>query len=137
MADYAIIKGLISLTDKLLSIFGKFQKAKRDQRDRVAFYCEQISDTLSEAYESLERGEIPHGCCSSMDSYMHHLREVLAETLSKEEYEDLRDVLAVAYHVEYIDRELEELNRKGSKYAELDIAAGKFKAISDKLRATN
>lgn len=135
MSEYAIIKGLISLTDKLLSIIGMFKKANRDQRERVARYCEQVSDTLSEAYQALERGSIPHGCCAAMDSYMQNLRVVLAETLSEDEYEDLRDVLAVAYHVEYLDREIKEPLREESKYAELDIAAGKFKAVAEKMRA--
>jgi hypothetical protein len=136
MSEYAIIKGLLSLTEKLLSITGRFKKAKRDQQDRVAQYCEEISSTLSKAYKELEKGRIPHGCCSAMDNYMRNLRIVLAETLSKEEYEDLRDVLAVAYHVEYLDHEITEPLREGSKYAELEIAAGRFKAIAGKIRAT-
>lgn len=136
MTESPIIKGLIFLTDKLLSRLGILEKSRRDQRDRVAAYCEGIADTLSEAYRSLESGIIPHGLCAQMDRYMHDLRSVLEESLSDAEFRDLRDVLAVAYQVEHIDRELPPPKRVGSKYAELDIAAGKFRAIAEKLKAT-
>ena len=136
MPESPIIKGLILLTDKLLSRLGLLEKAKREQRDRVATYCASIADTLSQAYRTLESGIIPHGLCAQMDRYMHDLRCVLEESLSEAEFRELRDVLAVAYQVEHIDRELPAPKKDGTKYAELDIAAGKFRAIADKLKAT-
>ena len=67
---------------------------------------------------------------------MKDMKDVLGKILSPEDYEELHDVLSVAYHVEYIDRELKESDRPGSKYAELTIASGKFTAIANKIRAT-
>ena len=131
-----IIKGLMFLADKLFSLSDTIKKSRRNQKDRVAEYCERISDTLTQAFKELEKGIIPHGLCAQMDSYMRDLKSVLKDTLSDDEYNDLREVLQVAYEVEHIDRELQNPPRKGSKYAELDIAAGKFRAVADKIRAT-
>jgi hypothetical protein len=136
MPAYNILKSLISLGDKLLSIGPSFLAAKRQQRDRLADYCENISKCLSKAHVDLDRGHIPHGCCSEMDHYMRDLRHVLGKILSPEEYDELHDVLSVAYEVEHLDRELEDFDRPGSKYAELAIASGKFAAIANKIRAT-
>ena len=136
MPESPIVKGLVFLADKLLSRLGVLEKAKREQRDRLAEYCEKIAENLSSAYRSLESGVMPHGLCSQMDHYMHDLRDVLEKSLSRQEFDELRDVLAVAYRVEHIEEELPPLVRKGSKFAELDIAAGKFQAISHKLKAT-
>jgi len=136
MPDYNISKGLVALGDKLLTIISYFLAAKQQQRDRLADYCECISKCLSRAYVDLDRGHIPHGCCSEMDHYMKDMKDVLGKILSPEDYEELHDVLSVAYHVEYIDREFKESNRTGSKYAELEIASGKFAAIANKIRTT-
>ncbi len=135
MADYNILKGLITLGDKLISILPNFLAAKRQQKDRLADYCMSVSKCLSKAFVELDRGHIPHGRCSEMDHYMRDMKEVLGEILSPEEYDELHEVLSVAYHVEYIDRELKEPNRADSKYAELAIASGKFAAIANKIRA--
>ena len=136
MPAYNILKSLVSLGDKLLSIAPNFLAAKRQQRDRLADYCENISKCLSRAYVDLDRGQIPHGCCSEMDHYMRDLRDVLGKILSPEEYDELHGVLSVAYEVEHLDRELKDFDRPGSKYAELAIASGKFAAIANKIRAT-
>jgi len=84
----------------------------------------------------LENGVIPHGLCSQMDRYMHDLKNVLQQSLPEDEFGELHDVLAVAYQVEHIDQELPAPVRRGSKYSELDIAAGKFRAIAQRLKAT-
>ena len=136
MPAYNILKSLVDLGDKLLSIVPDFLAAKRQQRDRLADYCESISKCLSRAYVDLDRGQIPHGCCSEMDHYMRDLRNVLGKILSPEDYDELHGVLSVAYQVEHLDRELKESDRPGSKYAELAIASGKFAAIANKIRAT-
>jgi hypothetical protein len=136
MPDSPIIKGLIFLTDKLMSCLGILGKTKRDQRDRIAAYCDSVADTLSQASQSLEKGIIPHGLCSQLDQYMHDLKDVLQQSLPEDEFGELHDVLAVAYQVEHIDRELPPPTRRGSKYAELDIAAGKFRAIAQAVKAT-
>jgi hypothetical protein len=136
MAAYNILKGLVSLGEKLLSIVPDFLAAKRNQQDRLADYCEGISKCLSRAYVDLDRGQIPHGCCSEMDQYMRDLRDVLGNILSPKEYDELHDVLSVAYEVEHLDGQLRDCDRPGSKYAELAIASGKFAAIASKLRAT-
>jgi hypothetical protein len=130
------MEGLVILSEKLLSIHQSFMAAKREKRDRLADYCEKISICLSRAYVDLDRGHIPHGCCSEMDHYMRDLRNVLGDILSPEDYEGLHGVLSVAYEVEHIDREMQVCNRHGSKYAELAIASGKFAAIANKIRAT-
>jgi len=136
MPAYNILKSLVSLGDKLLSIVPNFLKAKRDQRDRLADYCDNISKCLSRAYVDLDRGRIPHGCCSEMDHYMRDLKDVLGNILSPKEFDELNDVLSVAYEVEHLDGELRDCDRPGSKYAELAIASGKFAAIANKIRAT-
>ena len=136
MPAYNILSGLVTLGDKLLSILPAFLETKRQQRDRLADYCERISKCLSRAYVDLDRGQIPHGCCSEMDHYMRDMRDVLGEILSPNEYEELHGVLSVAYEVEHLDRELQNCERPGSKYAELAIASGKFAAVANKIRAT-
>jgi hypothetical protein len=131
-----IIKGLIFLGDKLFSLADVFRRSEREKKDRVAEYCEKIAKVLSHAYDELERGHIPHGLCSEMDRYIHDLKTVLQNTLPRDEYDDLNSALQIAYKVEHIDRELPNPPRLGTKYAELDIAAGKFRAIANRIRAT-
>ena len=135
MAAYIILKSLVNLGDKLLSIVPNFLAAKRQQRDRLADYCESISKCLSRPYVDLDQGQRRHGCCSEMDHYMQDLKDVVGKILSPEEYDELHSVLSVAYHVEHLDQELKKPDRPGSKYAELAIASGKFAAIANKIRA--
>ena len=130
-----MMKGLVTLGDKLLSIVPNFLAAKRQQRDRLADYCENISKCLSRAYVELDQGQVPHGCCAEMDQYIRDLSDVLGKILSPEDYDNLHGVLSVAYEVERLYGELHDCDRPGSKYAELDIASGKFAAIANKIRA--
>lgn len=134
MSDSIILKGLMFLGDKLLSNIQWIAKAKRDQRDRIADYCHSIADCLSKAYKDLHQGQIPHGCCAEMDSYMRDLRDMLEKTLTPAEFKELRDSLEIAYHVERLGHELSQPEYPDSKFAELDIAAGKFRAVANKIR---
>ena len=136
MATGPILQGLVTLADKILALRLVFDKTQQENRDRLADYCDKIADTLSRAYLDLENGKTPHGCCYEMDSYMKDLRRVLDGSLSAKDLADLQAVLAVSYEVEYLDRELPPQTRRGSRYAELDMAAGKFRAVGSMLRAT-
>lgn len=130
-----ILQGLNVLAERLLPLLPGYVKAKQEHRERLASYCEQVADCLSRAFRTLEEGRIPHGCCVEMDQYMKDLRDVLKDVLPEHELDQLRDALAVSYEVEYIDRELGAAPR-GSKYAEIDKAAGRFRAIAQRVRAT-
>ena len=70
-----------------------------------------------------------------MDRYFYDMRDVLKNVLSPDELEDLRDAMAVAYRVEYLGGELAS-QRPGSKFVEIEMVAGKFRAIATKIRAT-
>lgn len=131
-----IISGLKFLGDKLVSLVPTFLKIKRGNRDRLATYCDSIATCLTEAYQDLESGKIPHGRCQEMERYMFQLKGVLEESLQPADYESLKSALAIAYDVENLDRELPPPNRHGSRYAELDMAAGRFRSVGAKLRAT-
>lgn len=134
MGDSIILKGLMFLGDKLLSNIQWIAKAKRDQRDRISEYCRNIADCLSKAYKGLQQGQIHHGCRSEMDSYMRDLRDVLEKTLTPTEFKELHDSLEIAYQVERLGHELSQPEPPDSKFAELDIAAGKFRAVANKIR---
>jgi hypothetical protein len=132
----AIIAGLKFLGDKLTSLVPAFLGMKRANRDRIATYCDNVAACLTDAFRDLERGVIPHGRCQEMERYMLQLRDVLEESLPPQEFDDLHGALRVAYDVENLDRELLPTRRPGSKYAELDMAAGRFRSVAAKLRAT-
>ncbi len=134
MPQSVIARGLILVSDTMLSNIKWFAAIEKDQRDRLADCCEKIADCLSRACNELKTGFIPHGCCAEIDSYMCHLHETLEKNLKSEDFAKLFDALVAAYDVERLHKYLIDTPEDDTKFAELDMAAGKFRAVVKGLR---
>ncbi len=134
MPQSVIAEGLMLVSDTMLSNIEWFVAIEKDQRDRLADYCEKIAGCLSRGCNELKTGFLPHGCCAEMDSYMCHLHKTLEKNLKPEEFARLFDALVAAYDMERLRKYLLDAPGDDTKFAELDIAAGKFRAVANKLR---
>ena len=132
-----MIVALIALSTGLVDAVARIAQSRRDKRDRVAEYCQNIASCLRCTQEALERGEVPHGKCSEMQQYICDLRDVLGGILPPTEYAKLWDALAVSYHIEHMGEERWTRPGRTSKFPELGVAAGRFDAVASRLRSTN
>jgi|GEM_PF-6797193 len=135
--DYGLIPGgLLKLADTLLKFVPERLKAKREQADRFAGYCERIAHVLDDTVASLRQGRRPHGNCAELDRYMHDAVDVLRKCVAEDDLAQIGHDLNYAYKVEYLDLAFSDLAEREKGYIDTETAAGRFRALAATLRAT-
>ena len=135
--DYAAIpSGLLRLVGGLVKYVPERLKAKRDQADRFAEYCDRIAVVLDDTIAQLRRGHRPHGNCAELDRYLQDALRILKDEFGEDDLAVLGDDLAFAYRVEYLDRSFTDPGDRERAYETVESAAGRFRALATALRAT-
>jgi hypothetical protein len=136
MANGVISKSLLWLGEKLLSAVPAIAKLKKEDRDCVAKYCKKIAKCLDICYAELNKGRVPRGRCIEMKGYLDDMEGVIKKVVPPSDVDELKGVLKVAYLVEHLNEEIKNASSREDPFAEVDIAAGKFRSVSARLSAT-
>ena len=131
-----MIKDILDIARTLFGLRGKLREARRDRRDRIADYFDNISLTVQEVANSLKKDEIPHGKCEEMAVYADMLTDTVGDEIGLEKAQELSNRLKEAHEVELIIMEIRDDSDKESKIAQLEKASGLFKALANSIRAT-
>ena len=79
-------------------------------REGISQLLITISDLLSYVSEELENNRYPHDKCGEMYAYMKAIQNKLEGKLSKEEVENLSNLINVCYQVEQLLGQLNQLD---------------------------
>jgi hypothetical protein len=112
----------------------QFRAADPARRREVAAYFQNIGDCLSAVYDSLNRGEVPHGRCAEMADYAKRLPDVVADDIGEDEADELSQLLQAAHEVERF-YELNSSAEKAKQLPDLAKAAGQFQGLANAVRA--
>lgn len=126
-----MIADIISLAGNLVSWREALRGARREKRDRLANYLQQIGTCLDDALNDLRSGGNAVRACAQLRQYIVLIPPTVEEVLGAERTEGLRDDLRAALFLRGGIRapSIDELNQ-------LDEAAGTFTALGDYLRAS-
>ena len=129
------IDTILSVAGRLFALKGALSRARRDRRDRIAEYFEQVSRCLTEVSGTLKKGEVPHGKCAEMQVYATQLADTISDQVNKDEAKRLGEQLESAHEVERLLYLLDSSPDRDSELAKLDEAAGKFQGLATSIRA--
>jgi hypothetical protein len=125
-----VIADIGNLASLLLNWRETLRGARREKRDRLAVYLQQIGVCLSNALDDLRSGGNAIRACAQLHQYVDLIPPTVEEVLGVEPTERLREGLRAALYVRGLRRpSVDELNQ-------LDEAAGTFTALGDYLRAS-
>lgn len=122
----------IELGKTIFELFSKQKQLEREQKERVAKICEDVSKILEETCHELSTDQYPHGKCKVMEILSYNLMKEIRETkvLHEEKCYQLETALVLSAKLEG-----EYANRKDpNTIIELAMASGNFKALSLLLR---
>ena len=125
-----MIADIVNLARDLSSLRETLRGARREKRDRLAAYLQQIGSCLDLALEDLRSGGSAVRACAQLHQYVDLIPPTVEDAIGAERTELLRDGLRSALYVRGLPAPtVEELNQ-------LDEAAGTLTALGDYLRAT-
>jgi len=123
-----VIADIVKLAQELTGIRETLRGAKRDKRDRLAAYLQQISACLDDASQDLRAGGSATRACGQLHQYAELIPQTIDDTLGRERTDALREGLRAALYVRGIPHPTRE------QLDQLNWAAGSFAALSDYLR---
>lgn len=130
-----MIEEILSVAKALWGYKDLFDKAKREKRDRIANYFEQISRCLAETSTMLKDNQYPHGACGEMLGYADMLPETVGGIISKEKAQDLANQLHSMHELEKLYSQLHDAPDKDEQLGRLLEASGILQALANSLRA--
>jgi hypothetical protein len=131
-----IVETILDVAGKLFGLRDQLSKARRDRKDRIATYFDQLGKTLAEVAESLRQGQVPHGKCEAMRVYATELPETVKDVIDVQKAQEYARQLADAYEVERLFGELSGAPDREAKLVQLERAAGLFEALATTVRAS-
>lgn len=129
-----MIGDILEIARTLFGLGEKFTKARAERRARIADYFGAISQTISKVSESLKENEVPHGKCAEMATYADLLPETIGDVIGSEKAKELSTRLKDAHEVEMLLYDLHNAPDRDQELAQLDEAAGLFKALANSIR---
>ena len=121
---------MLTLARDLFSMRETLRGARRDRRDRLAAYLQQIAACLKDAQDDLQNGGSAVRACAQLHQYADLIPSTLDQVLGTEKTSLLRASL---------QRGLSVRGLPAISVSDLDIleeAAGTFAALADYLRAS-
>ena len=134
-----MIDEILNVGKELWSIRQTLSKAKREKRDRMATYFENISKCLEQASATLRSGEIPHGKCGEMLGYAENFSKTVEGVLSADQADFYTSRLIGAHDIEKATmigrQEFADARYSDQQIGKMEAAAGQFQALANSIRA--
>lgn len=125
-----MIVDLLTLARGLFDLRETLRGARREKRDRLAVYLQQIGSCLDLALRDLRAGGDAVRACAQLHEYVDLIPPTVEDALGAERTERLRDDLRAALFVRGLPAPSDE------ELDQLDEAAGTLTALGDYLRAS-
>lgn len=125
-----MIADILTLARDLFSMRETLRGARRDKRDRLAAYLQQIAACLTDALEDLRNGGSAVRACAQLHQYADLIPSTVDQVLGTEKTDLLRQSLGGALRVRGLSAP------SGNELDSLDEAPGTFIALADYLRAS-
>ena len=139
MAILEITAGLLGVAVEMLGLHASFTRAARDRRERAALYFADLAALVQQTSDQLRRNVYPHGSCAEMERLALLMPLTLQGLLTAEQIECYRDRLLSVHEIERAFGELQAMTpaQGGELLAQLDHAAGTFRALATHLRTAS
>jgi hypothetical protein len=130
-----IIDEILKLSKELLAFRDSFKKAKKERREELAKYFENISNCLDTVAKELRAGNIPHGKCGEMLGYSWQFEETVKGIISKAQAKDFAERLGKNYDVEKAELDLYDAQKRSAQIDKIEESSGYFRALANSTRA--
>ena len=124
-----MIADIVKLARDLTDVRATLRSARREKRDRLATYLQQIADCLDGASDDLRAGGSAARACGELHQYVDLIPATVDEALGADRTEQLRQNLRSALLIRGLPQQSAE------DLEQLADAAGSFSALANYLRA--
>jgi hypothetical protein len=118
-----------------IDLAGQLRNADRQRRTDIADLFDRIGDCLAAVSSEIRLGNIPHGKCGELLGYAQVLPQRLQGTVADAQARQLGHTLTMAYNVEQMAMQLGRVVNVEPELGKIEEASGKFKALSNMVRA--
>jgi hypothetical protein len=126
-----VVADIVTLARDLAGLREALRGVRRDKRDRLATYLEQIASCLDDAQKDLQAGGSAVRACSELHQYVDLIPPTVDRALGADRTETLRTGLRSALQLRGLPQpSVHELEQ-------LDEAAGSFNALASYLRVSS
>ena len=124
-----IANKILGVASEIFGLRDRFKSAKEERRKAISAYFLKLSETLSRAATSLEKGIYPHGDCQAMLTYSEMLSATIGDIIDPKLVSKWQQVLISSHRLEVLiqvkgDKEREDV------IAKLRGSAGMFEAVA-------
>lgn len=120
-----IIDIIIKSGQLIFDTFNKLKISNQQDKERISFLLEKISEVLEEVAKKLDENIYPHQKCEEMRMYSQEIINTIGDKLKEDLVKELYDSLMISSEVERLFSEKDE-----DTTHKIYISAGKFKAAS-------
>jgi hypothetical protein len=134
---FDIFKTILDVAKSLLGLSDQLRSADRQRREAMSGLFSSISDCLVDVSTEIRAGRIPHGRCAEIEQYAQDLPGKIRNEVP-DRADELGQLLQSAYHVEIVAMNLHQLEQDADKepyLAQIEEAAGKFRALANLIKA--
>jgi len=124
-----IIKGIIVVAKTLFGLKESLAKAKKQKRDEMADYFQNVSACLSNTYATLSDNKIPQDRCAELLSYSETLPKVVKSFIGEDKANELAQTLMDSHKVESLYAVFELNPETKKELPAIAEAAGIFLAL--------
>jgi hypothetical protein len=129
----AVVEVILWVASSIFKYRGEIYKVKADRRDRIAKYFLDISETIGEAADEIEKSGRPSGACQSMRVFADKLPDTIKDFVPLSEAQEYGAKLKAAYNLEQNNPNSKE--ERDKIVSELRGASGIFRALGYDMRA--
>jgi hypothetical protein len=126
-----VITDIVALARDLSGLRETLRGARREKRDRLATYLDEIAGSLGDARDDLKAGGTAARACAQLHQYVDLIPPTVDEALGAQRTELLRESLRSALYVRGLPRPT------AAELDQLSEAAGAFTALAAYLRASH
>lgn len=133
-----IVETIFKVGQALFGLRNELAKARQARKQKVADFLASVAKSIEDASAILKQDEYPGGACQQILSHSNHMEAAIGDLVGQSEAQSLAAQLREVHEIEQLHRELASLSEtdRGSKLANLDKAAGLFRATADFVRVS-
>jgi hypothetical protein len=133
-----IVETIFKVGQALFGLRNELAKAREARKQKVADFLTLVGKSIEEASVLLKRGIYPGGVCQQILSHSNHMEAAIGDLVGQSEAQSFAAQLREVHEIEQLHGELASLSEtdRGRKLANLDKAAGFFRATADFVRVS-
>lgn len=104
------VAAIVGIAQNLFEIKDKIKS--KEQKKEISEWIHDTGNLLAGVVEDIRNGIYPYSKCSQLNHILNNLSDCIADLLKKDQYDQIKSMIAEAYKVEQMFVELNNMNHE-------------------------